>query len=153
MEWALINSFSERCAGPEIAEQAMSPLLTGKGIGNDTPSETSSGVSIPLHPHRLRRFWKLPLLLSKVYSRSVNGSESSCPRLPHPRSAFHLGFGGLVERSALDHHLMTSGFENAEIEFVKRFLKPGNDGDGRLALITTASIRSWPQNSSGRLEE
>jgi len=46
------------------------------------------------------------------------------PALPIP---IRLPFGvwWLVERSALDHHLMTSGFENAEIEFVKRFLKPG----------------------------
>jgi len=31
----------------------------------------------------------------------------------------------LAERSALDYELTTNGFEGAEIEFVRRFLKPG----------------------------
>jgi len=46
------------------------------------------------------------------------------PRLPIP---IRLPFGAwwIAENSALDFNLLTIGFENAEIQFVSRFLQPG----------------------------
>ena len=77
----------------------------------------SSSVS-----ERLRVFWRLPLI--EKYLRVALRTRRVFRKMPIP---IRLSFGAwwVVEGSALDHELMTNGFETAETQFVQRFLRPG----------------------------
>jgi FkbM family methyltransferase len=77
----------------------------------------SSSVS-----ERLRVFWGLPLI--EKYLRVALRTRRVFRKMPIP---IRLSFGAwwVVEGSALDHELMTNGFETAETQFVQRFLRPG----------------------------
>jgi FkbM family methyltransferase len=71
---------------------------------------------------KVRKFWAMPARFK--YIAVAQRLRRAFPRLPVP---IRLPFGAwwLAENSALDFNLSTIGFENAEIRFVDRFLKPG----------------------------
>lgn len=72
--------------------------------------------------NRVRTFAKKPG--QQKYLAVARRVRRVLPALPVP---IRLPFGAwwLAEHSALDHELMSGGFEKAELEFVTGFLKPG----------------------------
>src|SRR6266478_3566309 len=72
--------------------------------------------------HRAHVFWEKPF--REKYGFLMTRLRSIFPTMPVP---MRLAFGAwwVAERSALDYNLLNGGFENAEIRFVDRFLRPG----------------------------
>jgi FkbM family methyltransferase len=73
-------------------------------------------------PRRISRFLASPL--RRKYITLALRARRIFPEMPIP---LRLSFGAwwLAEKGALDHELMYNGFEDAEIGFVKRLLRPG----------------------------
>jgi FkbM family methyltransferase len=73
-------------------------------------------------PRRLRRFLAQPA--REKYFRMAVRLRRWLPRAPIP---LRLSFGAwwITEHSALDYLLLSGNFENAEICFVEKFLRPG----------------------------
>jgi len=72
--------------------------------------------------NRVKTFAKKPG--QQKYLTLARRVQRVIPRLPVPMK-LPFGIWWLAEHSALDHELTTNEFESAEIEFVRRFLKPG----------------------------
>ncbi len=73
-------------------------------------------------PQRVKNFLKKPT--QSKYTAIARRMRRFVPNLPIP---LRLPFGvwWIARNSALDHELMTNGFETAETQFVQRFLRPG----------------------------
>jgi hypothetical protein len=73
-------------------------------------------------PRRLTRFMALPT--RQKYFALANRLRRKLPELPIP---WRLPFGAwwLAEHGELDHKLMNGGFENTEMRFVEKLLRPG----------------------------
>lgn len=81
------------------------------------PEQTGPGF-----PARVGRFLARPL--KRKYISAALRARRVAPRMPIP---LRLPFGAwwLAESGALDHELMYNQFEQSEIRFVQRMLKPG----------------------------
>lgn len=81
-----------------------------------TPSASSS------FPNRLRRFLALPA--RRKYFALAHLARRKYPQVPIP---WRLDFGAwwLAENGELDEKLLNGGFENVELRFVAKLLRPG----------------------------
>ena len=96
--------------------------MTEQHDGSDPWSKvipTASGTSLA------DRLWRFARASRKAkYLAVMNRARRAFPRMPIPLR-LSSGEWWLAEESALDQELMRGGFEDAEKEFVRKFLRPG----------------------------
>jgi len=105
------------CAPVDIAGFRLYPEPREAG---DPWSKVAAGR--PSVPQRIGRFLASPA--KRKYITMALRARRVFPEMPIP---LRLGFGAwwLAEKGALDHELMYDGFEETEVRFVQRLLRPG----------------------------
>ncbi|MHB8503924.1 MAG: FkbM family methyltransferase [Candidatus Acidiferrales bacterium] len=105
------------CAPVDIAGFRLYPEPREAG---DPWSKVAAGR--PSVPQRIGRFLASPA--KRKYITMALRARRVFPEMPIP---LRLGFGAwwLAEKGALDHELMYNGFEETEVRFVQRLLRPG----------------------------
>ena len=83
---------------------------------------SKTAAARPTAAQRVGRFLRSPA--RRKYITLALRARRAFPKMPIP---LRLKFGAwwLAEKSALDHELMYNGFEETEIQFVQRLLRPG----------------------------
>ena len=103
-------------------ESIAEPRQNGDLWAKNEARAASTDSVVPGLAYRLRRFASRPRRAQ--YISLAHRARRVFPGMPIP---LRLGFGAwwLAEKSALDGELMHGGFENAELGFVQRLLRPG----------------------------
>ena len=88
----------------------------------DPRSKAALREPAPSLAHRLWRFARRPR--REKYLALANRARRIFPEMPIPLR-LRFGVWWLAQNSALDHELMHGSFEDAEMRFVQKFLRPG----------------------------